>query len=346
MNVLVCERCGYETKVKCNMISHLKRKVPCKAKNNSEDCEVLLSNIYQQKLNEEKNKFECEVCFKSFTSRQGKYQHKKFCKGKQTKTTKNEETEKNEKIKKMQVLQEIANFAEITNFAEMQELQNLQENAKLQNKKHCEIRKKTVEKQKENTNFSSNDVVDELKNKVNQLIKEIEELKKCTTHTTVINIQQNTIILNSYNHVATEYLHNDTMLKLLSKTYFQQLYDSLKEVVHLIYYNEQHPENHAIYIPNVRGKFAKVWNGNLWIIKNRDEILTNVRNRSIELMNDFFFDNENCFSLMQKQHLQKWHNRYYDDNDKMFDKQTKSIVEETILSFQSIVKNKLLLLES
>lgn len=300
MSCFTCERCGYSTKIKCNLVTHLKRKTPCGPKHVNNDCELLLSNIYQQKIGEhDQFKILCEFCSKPFTTRQGKYQHKKFCK---------------------------------------------QNPNKLKYNNTCIT--STVKKQNNIDNQHQSDV-DELKKRVNQLMLEIEELKRnhTTQHTTVINIQQNTIILNSYNHVTTDFVHNEIMIKLLSKTYFQQLFDSLKEVVHLIYYNEQHPENHVVYIPNVRGKYAKVWNGNLWLIKNRDEILTIVRNRSIEFMNDFFFENENSFNLMQKQNLQKWHDRYFNDCDKYFDKKTKSVVEETILTYQTILKQKQLFLD-
>lgn len=290
----VCERCGYSTNIKCNLSNHYKRKIPCEPVNSNKTIQEIVDD---QSTTKEtlSSKHYCEYCGKPFGSRQGKYQHKKFCK----------------------VLSNNANIPICQNMAEPPP-------------KH----------QEPPSIVRDDDDINILKNKMDILINELSSLKD-TAKTTHININitnNNTFILNTFNGVNTSFLNSTIMTKLMSKTYFQQLYDSLKEIVHLVYYNEKHPENHSIYIPNVRDKYAKVWDGRSWMFKNRDEILTLVRNRSIEMMNDFFYDNEQLFGMMAKQHMRKWHDRYYDDNDKVFDKKTKTAVEETILSYQSIVK--------
>lgn len=268
----VCKRCGYKTEIKCNLINHLKRKNKCPPLIDDIPINDLLGSL-QSHVKEKKELsndiiHQCEICSRTFSTRQGKHQHKRFC-------------------------------------------------------------------NKENGNM------DILKDQVQHLIDEINMLKESPQQNIYItnNTTNNTFILNAFKDVDTSYLKDDTMMRLLSKVYFNQLFDSLKELVRLVYYNTKHPENHTVYIPNVRNKYIKVWNGKDWLFKNRDEILTLVRNRSIELMNDYFFENERKFSMMQKQHLRKWHDRYFDDNDKSFDKQTKSAVEETILSYQSLVKS-------
>jgi hypothetical protein len=243
----------------------------------------------------------CELCYKTFTSRQGKYQHKRHCKGTAPKV----------------------------------------EQYRIQTENETTPLVKQVQQHKKSTEENFNHI----KQQMNHIISEITHMKsQPLNHTTnnyhtTINIDQSTkTSIYSFTDVPLECIKDETMLTLLSKTYFQQLFDSLKEIVRLVYYNEKHPENHAVYIPNVRNKYAKVWNGQSWIFQNRDDILINVRNKTIELMNKFFCGNEQRFSMMQKQHLRKWHDRYYDDSDKLFDKKTKTAVEETILSYQSLVK--------
>jgi hypothetical protein len=301
--MFICERCGYSTKIKCNLTTHLKRKIQCDPIRSNACIKDLLKAINDVKKNKTKpidilttdenvddfeylGKHICDLCNKVFTSRQGKYQHKKYCKG----------TDKLFAQEKVQTAPE--------------------------------------------ENF------DKLHERMDHIMSELYQLKNQGTHHTTNNInitninitqQTNVFILNSYKEMAS-CIKDETMTKLLSKTYFQHLFDSLKEIVRLVYYNDKHPENHALYIPNVRNRYAKVWNGENWMFQNRDEVLTFVRNKTVEMMNDFFHGNENCFSMMQKQHLRKWHDRYYDDSDKLFDKKTKTAVEETILSYQSIVK--------
>lgn len=298
--LFICERCGYSTKIKCNLGNHLKRKIICDPTRSNLTIEELLQKFdgtfakNQKKLVEiEKGKqnenecigrHTCELCFKVFTSRQGKYQHKKHCKGSDA---------------SRMVVEEVEDKKETDSFLKLHE-------------------------------------------QMNHIMSELYELKnQKVTHTTNninINITQtNVFIMNSYKDIAC-CIQDEMMRKLLSKTYFQQLFDSLKEIVRLVYYNDKHPENHALYIPNVRNRYAKVWNGQNWMFQSRDEVLTQVRNKTVEMMNKFFNGNEQCFSMMQKQHLRKWNDRYYDDGDKIFDKKTKTAVEETILSYQSIVK--------
>jgi len=212
---------------------------------------------------------------------------------------------------------------------------------KSRHKKTCIATISTMLEQKDKIELRNICEIKLLQSQMKELKLEIAQMKGnplVVNNVNNINININQIVINSFNNINGAHIEHNLMVKLISKTYFHQLFNSLKEVVRLVYYNEKHPENHAIYIPNVRDKFARVYDGKLWLFRNRDEMLTLVRNRSIELMNDFFYDNENAFNLITKQNMRKWHDKYYDDNDKLFDKQTKKAVEETILSYQAIVK--------
>lgn len=71
-----CERCHYSTHRKCMLRRHLGRKLPCQPTYSDEKLDVLL-----QKLSDDKP-YKCTVCNKGFTTRQGRSQHKKCCKGK------------------------------------------------------------------------------------------------------------------------------------------------------------------------------------------------------------------------------------------------------------------------
>jgi hypothetical protein len=191
-------------------------------------------------------------------------------------------------------------------------------------------------------------------NEIKELIKTINELKnevgnlkaqqqsgitiQGNNNTTIIN-NDNRIYINQYNKVETNYIENDTMKDLLGKRSFTNLYDSLMEVIRIVYYNEKHPENHSIFIPNIRERYARVFDGNNWVFKEKNEIITCMRNFGVELMRDFFYDHEHEFNMMQKQLLTKWGNSYVDDKNKPFDRKTREVVVATILSRQKIVKS-------
>jgi hypothetical protein len=316
MGYYVCKRCGYSTHIKCNLHNHFKRKTLCPA---------LISDISIEELRNN------EITSQSHRTCMTRQSSELECDGTQHSTTNAMQPSNNTLC-----LEQSPKYV-----CELCQKQFSNRQGKYQHKKYCIGTRQLSDTCTEDMEL--------LKKEMLMLKDEVERLKRETTNratnNTYINITKttnnNTFILNNYKQVSTDFLPPHVMTKLLSKTYFDQLYDSLREVVRLVYYNAKHPENHSIFIPNIRDKYARVWNGKGWLFKNRDEILTLMRNRSIELMNDFFFDNEQTFSMIQKQHLRKWHERYFDDADKIFDRQTKSAVEETILSYQTLVKDTL-----
>ena len=116
-----CIRCGYETKDKSKIKSHLSRKTICKPYLNdvnlddykemilnckkivldkkNKECQKNVNTLSTKSPNcqknvntlstnsnivnsEEDNKYECEFCEKIFTTRQGKWRHLKSCKEK------------------------------------------------------------------------------------------------------------------------------------------------------------------------------------------------------------------------------------------------------------------------
>jgi len=76
-----CERCGYSAEFQYNLKKHLLKKNICEPTLKDVDVSCLYKNIVdsQNKINETKS-HQCEHCKKSFSSKQGKSNHKKICK--------------------------------------------------------------------------------------------------------------------------------------------------------------------------------------------------------------------------------------------------------------------------
>jgi hypothetical protein len=185
----------------------------------------------------------------------------------------------------------------------------------------------------------------ELIKTINELVVEVGNLKSQQFQKpTIINGNNNTIyndnriFINQYNKVDTNFIEKDTMKDILGKKTFHHLYDSLKEVISIVYYNEKHPENHAVFIPNIRERYARVFDGRGWVFKEKNDVITYMRNFGVELMRDYFYDNENEFNIIQKQLLTRWDKSYVDEFNMPFDRKTKEAVVETVLSRQKIVK--------
>lgn len=158
-----------------------------------------------------------------------------------------------------------------------------------------------------------------------------------TTTTTNNNITNNNIILMPFHRPNIDYITDHEKLKLCTPIHFDKFYDSISEVVRLQYYNDKHPENHTVFIPNTNKKKIKVWNGREWQVKEKEEIITSMRNRSVEFINDYFDENEQRFTMMQKQKCRQLWDKYQND-ERVFDKKSKLAVEDCVLSYQNVVK--------
>ena len=105
-NIFKCPHCDYSTPRKYNLTLHLNKKNPCKPKENEStniqsQCSVNAPtdsvNVFDPSVNVfeksgqclvNEKKYVCEICNKSFKSKQGKHQHKKNVKCKPPTTCK------------------------------------------------------------------------------------------------------------------------------------------------------------------------------------------------------------------------------------------------------------------
>ena len=83
----------------------------------------------------------------------------------------------------------------------------------------------------------------------------------------------------------------------------------MKKLIEKVHFNEQKPENMNIYISNIKGNYAMVYNGNKWQIVNKKEQI------------DELYD---CNEVM----LETWYDEY------------KEQYPEVIKSFQRYLKNR------
>lgn len=81
-NTFCCERCGYETKYKPNLVKHLKRVNECVALSQERDIPVstLIDRLVHKTYNEITH--DCSYCHRKFNNRSSMYRHLKTCKSK------------------------------------------------------------------------------------------------------------------------------------------------------------------------------------------------------------------------------------------------------------------------
>jgi hypothetical protein len=90
MNQYTCKRCGFQTKAKCHLISHLRRKNQCEALLEDIDNEVLINELIIVNVD---GKYLCKYCSRRFNNRGNKYKHELICKKKIIEDTQTNKTE-------------------------------------------------------------------------------------------------------------------------------------------------------------------------------------------------------------------------------------------------------------
>ena len=52
--------------------------------------------------------------------------------------------------------------------------------------------------------------------------------------------------------------------------------NSIPLIIEKLHFNVNNPQNHNIYIPNIKNKYAMIYNGSEWSLQNRDKAIHNL----------------------------------------------------------------------
>jgi len=167
-----------------------------------------------------------------------------------------------------------------------------------------------------------------MKYKINKLEKEKKKLEKkiekmmnkvCTINNTTNNNNNtnNIVIVNNYGKENTDYLTTDKIKKLLDRPY-----DSIQDLIKILHFNADHPENHNVKITNKKEPFALVWNDHIWELRKKKSVVKDMVDKGY-MMIDTTYD-EVSHDKPNKKYINFQHN-FEDDSSTIKDK----IEEET-----------------
>jgi hypothetical protein len=123
---------------------------------------------------------------------------------------------------------------------------------------------------KENTSIMTHKIK-KLEREKNKLEKKIEKMldKTCTINNNTTNNNSNTfIVVNNYGKENTEYLTAEKIVQLLNRPY-----DSIQDLIKMLHFNADHPENHNVKITNKKEPFALVWNDPIWELRKKKTVV-------------------------------------------------------------------------
>jgi len=147
--------------------------------------------------------------------------------------------------------------------------------------------------------------MEEMKNDQNELLnkmsKEITELKKnsvkgnrqkANSIQNAEKIQNNTINSgNTVNNIKIIAYGKEDLSHLLEGDYKQILNKGFKSVpalVESIHFNKNKPENHNIYISNMRDNYVLIYDGKDWQLRERENVLQEMVDNKTDILNEKF----------------------------------------------------------
>jgi hypothetical protein len=302
-----CPRCGFNTNIKTKYTSHLSRKYICKPViyDNNLQNEYIKYNIIDKiqypkndpkitpkrpktKKNDPKmthfdpkiSKNQCEYCGKFYSKKCHLTRHLKTCKKK-----KEDEEEK----------QNLLNLIELLNNQLEEQRESLNKQLEQQNKEKEEY-KKQIEEQ-------------------NIQIRELIKKTGVNIGNQYNNNIQNNIQILAYNNTDISHLTDKDYMKCLKHANF-----CIPHLIEKIHFNPKKPENHNIYISNLKNNYVMIYNGSKWMINDRDESIQNLiddKESIIEQKLEEWIENgEKYPEIMNK------FNRYLEkrENDKVLDR--------------------------
>ncbi len=256
-----CIRCGYTTNDKTKIKSHFNRKTICKPKKYNIKLDVYKERI----LNGEEIILEKEIIYNTKITQNNtisdfdntkipqnntnitqnnscKYCNKSFTRkdslNRHLKSCK--EKKKDEEEKK-----NLMNLIEMLNEQLKQKDEELNEQLKEQKK--------------------------QIKKKLNKRDEQIDKLiKKTGINIGTQNIQNNIKIL-AYKNTDLSHLTDQDYMYCLNRSNM-----CIPHLLKRIHFNPKKPENHNVYISNIKNKYIMIYDGNKWNLQNQDETIDDI----------------------------------------------------------------------
>ena len=171
-------------------------------------------------------------------------------------------------------------------------------------------RRHEIHRCKENTTIMTNKIKT-LEKEKKKLEKQIEKMiDKVGTINNTTNNTQNIIVVNNYGKENTDYLTFEKIKNLLDRPY-----DSVQELIKMLHFDVNHPENHNVKITNKKEPYALVWNDPIWELRKKKTVVKDLVDKGY-MMIDGTHDNINKTNTK----FVKFQNNFEDDNTNIKDK--------------------------
>ena len=163
-----------------------------------------------------------------------------------------------------------------------------------------------------------------LEKEKNELYKHIEKLLDKVGNTT-INQTQN-IILNNYGKEDLSHITDSLKNELLKIPY-----GAIPKLIEQVHFNDEKPENKNIALTNKKDNKIKIFCGDKWIYKDKDDTINNLVNGKYNLLDSHYEKNQTQLQINCQENYNKFRN-FFDENDKVLHDQLKKECELVLLN--------------
>jgi len=169
-----------------------------------------------------------------------------------------------------------------------------------------EEKNKQLDEQKQQLNEQLNEQQLNLVEQLKAKDKQIEELIKKAGITN--NIQQNIKIL-AYKNTDLSHLTDKDYMYCLNRSNF-----CVPHLIKKIHFNSKKPENHNVYISNIKNKYIMAYDGKKWVLRDREETIDDLIDKNdfvLEQKLEEWIENGKNYPIIMKKF-----NRYLEKKEK------------------------------
>ena len=160
------------------------------------------------------------------------------------------------------------------------------------------------------------DVVDRIIDAKNRRIKKLEKEKQelygkideLISKVGDTNIQNN-IIINNYGDEDLSYITDKIKNELVKIPY-----GAIPKLIESVHFNDKKPENKNIVLPNKKENILKVYHGDKWVYRNKNDTIRDLIDSKYLIIDNHFEEIKGNVSGIVKRSYSKFR-KYYDDGD-------------------------------
>ena len=125
----------------------------------------------------------------------------------------------------------------------------------------------------------NNKYINELQKHKNQIIlhitKQLENNQSIIQNNTNCNnrstTNNNNITINNYGYENSDYITDKLLTWLVQRPSI-----AVRQLIEKMHFNLDHPENHNLKSTNQKSKYVQIMEGNTWISKDKQEVITDL----------------------------------------------------------------------